>query len=357
MTTPARPLPPVGPGPCFIIPRKVLVRLAKDRRLTPRQRADFASAAALEAQWRKVRSERGKLTRLARATLPSGLTLAAAAVLPAVNVFDCRHGTTLPGTPVPDPERASDGTARRAFVETAAVADFYQTLFRRNSLDGAGMTLISSVHYSVHYNNAFWSGTQMTYGDGDGKMFLDFTKSNDVIGHELTHGVTQFSAGFNYTGEAGGLNESMSDVFGTMFRQWRAGHDVTQADWLIGGDLMGPTARAQGFTCLRDMADPAAKHCLAPQPKKYAQVKPGMDPHDSSGIPNLAFYLAAMEIGGRSWEKAGLIWYQALTGFPPSPGLKMAGFAKRTRQLAATLFSGEPAVSQAIDAAWRTVGL
>jgi len=82
-----------------------------------------------------------------------------------------------------------------------------------------------------------------------------------------------------------------------------------------------------------------------------------MDPHDSSGIPNLAFYLAAMAIGGKSWEKAGLIWYQALTGFPPSPSLKMAGFAKRTRQLAATLFSGEPAVQQAVDSAWRKVGL
>lgn len=106
---------------------------------------------------------------------------------------------------------------------------------------------------------------------------------------------------------------------------------MTQADWLIGGDLLGPTARAQGFTCLRDMADPAAKHCLAPQPKKYGQDKPGIDPHDSSGIPNLAFYEAAMAIGGKSWEKAGLVWYQALTGFPPSPGLKMTGFAKRTR--------------------------
>lgn len=357
MIDPAHPLPPAGPGPCFIIPRKVLARLAHDRRLTARQRTDFANAAALEAQWRKIRSERAKLTRLARATLPSGLTLRAAAVPPAVNVFDCRHGTTLPGTPVADPGRSTDGKARRAFVETTAVAEFYQALFGRNSLDGAGMTLISSIHYSVNYNNAFWSGTQMTYGDGDGKVFLDFTKSNDVIGHELTHGVTQYSAGFNYTGEAGGLNESMSDVFGSMFRQWRAGHDVTQADWLIGGDLMGPAARAQGFTCLRDMADPAAKHCLAPQPKRYAQFRPGMDPHETSGIPNLAFYEAAMAIGGKSWEKAGLIWYQALTGFPPNPGLKLAAFAKRTRQLAATLFSGDPTVAHAIDSAWRTVGL
>jgi Zn-dependent metalloprotease len=347
---------PGGP-PCFIIPRDVLVRLSKDRRLTPRQRADFASAAALETQWRKIRSERAKLTRLTRATLPSGLAAADAAGAPAVAVFDCRHGTTLPGSPVANPARATDATAKRAFVETTAVAEFFQTLFDRNSLDNAGMTLVSSVHYSVHYNNAFWSGSQMTYGDGDGKVFEDFTRSTDVIGHELAHGVTQYSAGFSYTNEAGGLNESMSDVFGSMFRQWRAGHDVTQADWLIGSDIMGPTARERGFTCLRDMANPAAAHCLSPQPTRFSQYRPGMDPHESSGIPNRAFHMAALAIGGRSWEKAGRVWYRALTGYPPSPGMRMRAFAKRTREVAGAIYPDEPAVKAAIDAAWNAVGL
>jgi hypothetical protein len=77
-----------------------------------------------------------------------------------------------------------------------------------------GMTLISSIHYGVSYNNAFWNGMQMTYGDGDGSIFVDFSRGNDVIGHELTHGVTQHSLQLNYSNEAGGLNESMSDCFG-----------------------------------------------------------------------------------------------------------------------------------------------
>ena len=342
---------------CFIIPPDVLLRRAADRRLSLRQRNDFANAAKLETQWRKVRSERSKLARLARASLPSGLAAAASVGPPAVALFDCGHGTSLPGTQIEEPARSADGTVKRAFVETTAVAEFYQSLFKRNSLDNAGMTLISSVHYSVHYNNAFWSGSQMTYGDGDGKIFLDFTKSSDVIGHELTHGVTQFAAGLNYSGEAGGLNESMSDVFGSMFRQWRAGQDVAQADWLIGADLLGATAKERGFSCLRDLADPAAKHCLAPQPKKFSQYKPGMDPHESSGIPNLAFHKAAMAIGGKSWEKAGQVWYQALTGFPASPALKMGAFAKRTRAVAKTLFPGEPEIEAAIAAAWLEVGL
>jgi Zn-dependent metalloprotease len=261
-----------------------------------------------------------------------------------------RSPTILSGHP-------SDATAKRAFVETTAVAKFYATVFGRNSVNNAGMTLLSSIHYSVNYNNAFWNGAQMTYGDGDGNIFVDFTKANDVIGHELTHGVTQYSAQLAYANQAGGLNESISDVFGSMFRQWQANQAVTGADWLIGKEIMGPGAIARGFTCLRDMSNPAAKHCLAPQPTKFSQYHNGMDPHYSSGIPNFAFYKAAMAIGGRSWVKAGKIWYQALIGFAPSPNMTMSVFANRTRSLAASLFPTEPAVRTAVNTAWTAVGL
>ena len=152
---------------------------------------------------------------------------------------------------------------------TTDVAKFYKAAFGRNSIDNAGMTLLSNIHYNRLYNNAFWDGSQMTYGDGDGQIFIDFTQSNDVVAHELTHGVTQFTLGLNYTNEAGGLNESMSDVFGSMFRQWEADQEVSAADWLIGGGIMGPDAKARGFTCLRDMAKPGGAHCLAPQPFHY----------------------------------------------------------------------------------------
>src|SRR5262249_48783059 len=160
-----------------------------------------------------------------------------------------------------------------------------------------------------------WNGVQMIYGDGDGSIFVDFTQGRDVIAHELTHGVTQYSARLSYTGDAGGLNESISDVFGSMFRQWRADQTAAQADWLIGHDILGPGAIAKGFTCLRDLGNPAARHCLTPQPKEYSQITTGMDPHYVSGVPNLAFYKAAKAIGGRSWDTAGQIWYRALTGY------------------------------------------
>lgn len=342
---------------CFIIPGHVLKRFAKDKKLSAKARKSFADTAKYEKEWRKARVTHSKHLLMARSILPTGLTAADAAGPPAVTVSDCANSNTLPGAPVANAGTSSDGTAKRAFVDTTAVADFYQTLFGRNSVDDAGMTLMSSIHYSVNYNNAFWNGSQMTYGDGDGNIFIDFTKSNDVIGHELTHGVTQYSAGLSYVNQAGGLNESISDVFGSMFRQWCASQDVTKADWLIGADIMGPGAVSRGFTCLRDMANPAAKHCLSPQPTKFSQYRDGMDPHESSGIPNFAFYKAASAIGGKSWEKVGKIWYQALTGFAPSPNMKMSVFANRTRTLAGSLFPGEPAVKTAVDKAWTAVGL
>ena len=339
---------------CSIIPTDVLKRLSRDKSLSAARRKAFADTVELETHWRKLRSLQTKTTAVALRSLSVGATLA---VAPAVTVYDCAMGTALPGSPLDNPGSSTDLTAKRAFVETTAVAEFYQKVFGRNSVDNLGMTLQSSIHFGVQYNNAFWNGVQMTYGDGDGNIFVDFTRGNDVIGHELTHGVTQHSAQLVYTSEAGGLNESISDVFGSMFRQWRAGQTVAKADWLIGHDIMGPGAMAKGFTCLRDLARPAARHCLAAQPKHYSQIKPGMDPHYSSGIPNLAFYKAAKAIGGKSWETAGQIWYRALTGYKPSPNMKMKTFANRTRKLAQRMYPGNAAVYAAVNKAWVAVGL
>ena len=337
-------------GACSIVPPKVLRRFARDKRLSAKERKAFADAIKYEREWRKLRAVHTEVSA-ATSRLQRGATPRA----PEITVFDCKHATTLPGVPVSAP--GSDATSKRAFAETAAVAQFYEQLFGRNSVDDAGKTLMSSVHFSVRYNNAFWNGTQMVYGDGDGNIFVNFTKATDVIGHELTHGVTQFSAQLEYSGEPGGLNESVSDVFGSMFKQWRKGQTVDEADWLIGKEIIGRGARARGFECLRDMSNPAAKHCLAPQPTHFSEFRPGMDPHESSGIPNLAFYHAAVAIGGYSWQKAGMIWYEALTGFGPEPSMKMMAFAQKTRKVAKTLYPRDKRTFAAVDGAWKAVGL
>ena len=276
---------------------------------------------------------------------------------PAITVYDCIMVKPCPGLKSSIRRRQRIQPQRDVFSETKSVEAFYAQVFGRNSIDNAGMTMISSIHYGVRYNNAFWNGSQMTYGDGDGSIFLDFSNANDVIGHELTHGVTQYSLQLNYTNEAGGLNESLSDCFGSMFRQWEANQNVKQADWLIGRDIMGPSAIESGYSCLRDMADPDAKHCLAPQPTKYSQVKTGMDPHLSSGPPNLAFCTIAKAVGGNSWDEVGQVWYRSMTGFGPAPNLKMTAFADRTRAVAAELYPNDTSLARAVDAGWKKVGL
>jgi len=339
---------------CFIVPIEVLERLSKDTQLSPDEREHFAKMVDYEAEWRKARALVSPTAVLAQQSFSARVPLAAS---PAVTVYDCKHNTTLPGSPVPNPGASVDPTHKAVFNETTALATFYSQVFGRNSIDGLGMTMQSSVHYGVKYNNAFWNGQQMTYGDGDGNIFLDFSKGNDVIGHELTHGVTQYTLQLAYANEAGGLNESISDVFGSMFRQWQGKQNVNHADWLIGKDIMGPAAKARGFTCLRDMANPKAAHCLAPQIDHFSQYQNGMDPHFSSGVPNFAFYKAAMQIGGNSWSVIGQVWYHTLVQLGAKPTLKMKAFADKTRAVAKADHPSTPSVAKAVDAAWKAVGL
>lgn len=339
---------------CTIIPGKVFKKLAQDPRFSDHQRKTFLDAAALDQQLRNARKAQTKATAMLSGVSAS-VNLAAT---PIVSVYDCKNTQSLPGTPVAGPQNSTDATAKRTFTETSEMVRFLATAFGRNSIDGQGMSLLSSIHFGIGFNNAFWNGTQMTYGDGDGNIFVDFTSANDVIAHELAHGLTQFTTQLNYTNQAGGLNESCSDVFGSMFRQWRGNQTVAQADWLIGKEIMGPAATQQGYTCLRNMKNPADPHSLGgPQPIKFSQYKTGMDPHESSGIPNLAFYTAATAIGGKSWEKAGKIWYAALTQYAPSPNMKMSAFAKRTRAQAKALFPADPTVYSGVVAGWKKVGL
>lgn len=342
------------PCSCFIIPNDVLTKLSRDKKLSASLRKRLVDTVQISHELRELRTQAARLTSVASAHAAGLITLAAT---PSITVYDCKHTQTLPGTPVPKPKTASDATVKRAFNETTGVAEFYKEVFNRNSIDDHGMTMMSSVHYGQDYNNAMWNGSQMVYGDGDGEIFVDFTKGNDVIGHELTHGVTQHSLQLAYTGDAGGLNESISDCFGSMFRQWQANQTADKADWLIGSDIIGPGSRKKGYTCLRDMANPAAKHCLAPQPTKYSQITPGMDPHYSSGPPNFAFCKACTTLGGNSWSRIGQVWYQSLTGFGPAPNMTMKAFAARTRQVAHTLYPSDATVGAAVDTGWKTIGL
>jgi Zn-dependent metalloprotease len=279
-------------------------------------------------------------------------------------IYDARHLTTLPGTKVEEEggAKSKDVAVAEAYDYSGDTYDFYHQVFARNSLDDHGLPLKSTVHYDEAYDNAFWNGEQMVYGDGDGSIFERFTIARDVIGHELTHGVTQYSARLQYQGQPGALNESMSDVFGSLVKQWSLNQTADKADWLIGAGLF--TKNVHGVA-LRSMKAPGTAYDdptlgKDPQPADMAHyVKTTADSggvHINSGIPNRAFYLVASGIGGKAWQKAGLIWYRTLTGaLKPSSDFQAA--ADATASVAATLFGPTSVEHKAVLDAWSTVGV
>ena len=221
------------------------------------------------------------------------------------------------------------------------------------------------MHYDQDYDNAFWDGQQMVFGDGDGVYFNRFTIAIDVIGHELTHGVTQFTAGLTYVGQSGALNESLSDCFGSMVKQQSLGQDAADADWLIGEGLF--TTKVNGVA-LRSMKAPGTAYDdpvigKDPQPADmdgYVDL-PHDEQHDNggvhtnSGIPNRAFFLAATAIGGSSWDGAGAVWYDVLTGTGVPKDLDFAGFARLTTDAAGKRFGTGSSQHDAVANAWATV--
>jgi Zn-dependent metalloprotease len=280
------------------------------------------------------------------------------------SIFDLKHGTRLPGTLVRnegDPPR-KDRNVNEAYDFSGATYDFYKQVFGRNSIDGNGMRIDSSVHYSVEYDNAFWNGMQMVYGDGDGVIFQRFTKSIDVVGHELTHGVTQFEAALEYHDQPGALNESFSDVFGSLVKQWKLKQTAAKADWLIGAGLF---AKGIHGVALRSMKAPGTAYDdpqlgKDPQPAHMKDYFKGSSDnggvHINSGIPNHAFYLVAVALGGFAWERAGQIWYDTLSNVIGSK-TSFNQAAEATLRSAAHLFGAGSKEQKAVRSAWREVGV
>ena len=279
-------------------------------------------------------------------------------------VYDAKHRTRLPGTRVrgEGSPPSQDVAVNEAYDGAGATYDLYYEVFGRNSIDERGMRLDSTVHYSRNYDNAFWNGSQMVYGDGDGDIFQRFTKSIDVIGHELTHGVTQFTANLEYQDQPGALNESMSDVFGSLVKQKALNQTADQADWLIGEGLFTPKVKG---VALRSMKAPGTAYDdpvlgKDPQPahmdKLYKGTQDNGGVHINSGIPNHAFYLAATAIGGYAWEKAGKIWYTALTT-RLKPDSNFADAANITIEIAGQLYGADSPEQKGVSNAWQQVGV
>ncbi|AFY50953.1 Zinc metalloprotease (elastase) [Nostoc sp. PCC 7524] len=280
------------------------------------------------------------------------------------SIYDAKNMQILPGTLVRnegDPP-STDEAVNEAYDAAGYTYDLFYEIFERNSIDNQGRRLDSTVHYGVKYENAFWNGDQMVYGDGDGELFSRFTKCIDVIAHELTHGVTQYEAALFYYGESGALNESFSDVFGSLVKQRVKNQTAEEADWIIGEGLLMPTVKGIGIRSMKEPGTAYDDPVLGKDPQpghvkdQYVGWADNGGVHINSGIPNRAFYLAAMEIGGYAWEKAGKIWYIALCDrLRAKANFKKA--AEVTVQIASELYGDGSKEHQAVHHAWQQVGV
>lgn len=331
---------------CCIIPSRMLRQLAEAAQASPAERQCLLDQCEISAH---LRGQRSVMPTLA-ATQHTGEQRR--------TIYDARHKTTLSGKVVRTEGAAAvkDEAVNQAYDNAGYTYDFFHTVFQRNSVDNKGLRLDASVHYQRGFNNAFWNGQQMVYGDGDGKLFHGFTAAIDVVAHELSHGVTQYAVpgGLVYEGQSGALNESISDVMGSLVKQWRLQQKAADADWLIGDSIMG----ASVGKALRSLADPGNRTLTwsgDDQPKNMADYIEDGDVHSNSGIPNHAFYATALALQGYAWEKAGPIWYKALGLLTPTASF--ADMARATAQAAVLLYGSDTAEQYAVQRAWQLVGV
>ncbi|MGM1018239.1 MAG: M4 family metallopeptidase [Actinomycetota bacterium] len=352
MDTTAEVSHPVPLTPPSVVPSYLLDRLAASGR--------FPRAAAAARQTLTV----GRPPFRGRIDLSideSGSLVAQLSDAPHRAVSDANNTQDLPGILVRGEEDppVDDASVNQAFDGLGATFELLLSTFGRNSLDDAGAPLEATVHYGIDYDNAFWDGQRMVFGDGDGEVFRGFTGSVSVIGHELAHGVIQHTAALVYQGQSGALNESVADVIGALTEQFLLGQTADEATWLVGAEIF--TEAVQG-RALRSMLEPGTAYDddelgRDPQPAHMRDYVETTDDnggvHINSGIPNRAFAIFARDLGGPAWERAGLVWYRTLTG-GLSPTATFDEFAAATLAAAATIDDDTVA---ALHAAWRTVGV
>jgi len=353
---------------CFAVPSKLFRKLAEKSGEEGRQRIDSHIEHSMRLRThRHVCAKQAVVPRTVQS--PQGFMPAQAYRR---SIFNAGFDTDLPGKPVrhEGDKPVKDRAVNQVYDNTGIALDFFHQVFGRDSLDDRSMRVESAVHFGKDFANAMWTGEQMVYGDGDENVG-GFTEALDIITHELSHGVIQhmIPGGLGVVklarkdrefeeqthmlqGQAGALNESFSDVMGSMVKQWHLGQTAAQANWLLGENMLAP----QHGKAIRSLKDPGNRKLTwydDDQFKTMEQYVDGADVHDSSGIPNHAFYLVAKKIGGFSWEKAGAIWYEAFPKLKPKATFLDA--ARATSRVASARFGSKSKEYMAVVSAWQAV--
>ncbi len=343
-----------------IVPPYILARIASAQEPTWARAAE-AARATLEAP----RDYRPGRTRLRLSIEDGGTLVAETAPAPDRTISDAERREVLPGRRVrgEDDPATGDESVDEAFDGLGATFEFLWDAFARNGLDGTGAELLATVHYGRDYDNAFWNGERMVFGDGDGEVFQGFTGSLSVIAHELAHGVVDAEGGLTYSGQSGALNESIADVFGVLADQHARGESVDAATWLVGEGIFTDAVQGRALRSLKAPGTAYDDDVLGkdPQPAHMDDYVETRDDnggvHINSGIPSHAFYLVATALGGYAWERAGLIWYRALTSGTLSRTADFSEFAEATLRAAETEYGEDSEEADAVRAGWAGVGI
>jgi Zn-dependent metalloprotease len=264
-------------------------------------------------------------------------------------------------------QSCGESSAQAAHDGASKVYDYYKTKFGRNGIDNNDMTMKSSVHLSVNLNNAFWNGYQMMYGDGDGVTFTDLTGSFDVIGHELTHGVVQHTAGLVYQNASGALNEAFADIMGVSSDAFRRGS--SQPSWLLGADVYTPNTAGDALRYMNNPTQDGQSKDWYPERYPFTTAPSNQNDrggvHLNSGIANLAYSLlvdggthprnkSTEQVPQIGLAKSEQIFYRALVTYMTA-NASFDDARTATAQSAQDLYGATE--KTAVESAWCAVGV
>ncbi|QYH35061.1 M4 family metallopeptidase [Salinibacterium sp. M195] len=347
---------------CAIVPPFLLSRIATLDDPRFERAAQAARRSLTDIAHEHLNHGRGQHSLPPRSMLPEEPSARGTVVRA---IYDAQEGESLPGVLVRaegEPE-TGDMSVTEAYEGLGHTFAIFWEVFERDSIDDRSAPLEATVHFGSLYDNAFWDGTRMVFGDGDGEIFDGFTRSLSVIGHELAHGVTEYTVGLIYQGQSGALNEHVSDVFGTLVEQYALGQNAAEASWLVGEGIFTDEVEGNALRSLKAPGTAYDDDVLGkdPQPAHLDDYIVTQDDnggvHLNSGIPNRAFWSVADTLGGFAWERAGHIWYDTLTNKSLTPRSSFSEFAAATVASATARFGPDSPERDAVIAGWELVGI
>ncbi len=274
--------------------------------------------------------------------------------------YNTNNSSSLPGTLWYSTSNTFNTSTDKALVDAhynaAKTYDYYLNKYNRNSYNNSGAAIKSTAHYGSKYNNAFWNGSQMVYGDGDGSTFISLSGGLDVVAHELTHAITDSEDDLVYQNQSGAISEALSDIFGTLVEYY----NNNNPDWLMGEDIYTPSTQGDA---LRSLANPTLYGDPDHYSNRYTGTSDNGGVHTNSGIINKAAYLIAnggthygVTVNGIGNDKLGNIFYRAIVYYITS-NETFSNLKAHAAQAAADLYGTSSAEVQTVNAAFNAVGV